>query len=84
MDARSHENKLAKHNKIEIIADFLCNSLEHYSTDEAAKHIFEEVGVSVETARILVVEYLAKYSAVPVVPNSELFPFIDSIICSRR
>jgi hypothetical protein len=61
--------------KVEVIADFLCNGLEHSSIEEAAAYLSEEVGMDIRSANLLVSEYLAKYSAIPVVQNSELFPF---------
>ncbi len=66
--------------KVEIIADFLCNGLEHSSIEEAAEYLSEEAGMDEQRARTLVNAYLSKYSTVPIVPNSELFPFIETFL----
>jgi len=66
--------------KIEVVADFLCNGLEGYSEAEAADYLFEELGIAKQIGHDLVRDYLAKYSAIPTVPNSELFPFIEKYI----
>ena len=39
--------------KIEVIADFLCNGLEHSSLEEAAGYLVEEAGMNTEKARDL-------------------------------
>ena len=64
-------------NRVEIIADFLCNGLEHCDTEEAVEHLVGEVGLCSEQARRLITAYLKSYSAVPIVLNDELFPFIE-------
>lgn len=63
--------------KVEIIADFLCNGLEHAGPEEAISYLVSETKLESTRAQKLVADYLANFSTRPIVLNDELFPFIE-------
>jgi len=63
--------------RVEIIADFLCNGLEHSSQEEAISYLVSETKLDSTRAGALVADYIANFSTRPIVLNDELFPFIE-------
>lgn len=77
------EIKIAKpgeDNRVDAIADFLTNGLEHGSDDDGVYHLQHEFGLRHEVAKKLVDGWLKKYHTNLHATPAETHPFIESII----
>lgn len=71
---------MKKQKQIEQIADFLCNGIDCISTDEISMVLTADFGMVGSKAEAMVEIYLATFNLRPIVPNDELFPFIEKYL----
>jgi len=66
--------------KVEAIADYLSNGLEHDGDNDAIFYLQHEFGLRHEIAEKLVHDWLHHFHTKPHATNAEVFPFIESIV----